>query len=419
MALENSRILIGLGDQYRRSKLGRTGEAVKDFAISFSKLVDESKISGGLEIEQSINELLAVERLGGLSLDRDDKDPSRLIRVRISRLQENELFKALGEKSPKQERMALADLFEGYIDATIPDAYRGAWNFWCQIHAQNALSGKPLAGFNREKQDEIKEIMDLILQLFKWPYTSQLDLVSGVLCGDTSRIDRIHSRLTKVLTIFTDGSITSLEDFGIILQSRHCHFHGRVRLHINRTLVDFSGFRAGIRVEDVDIESLKKVEVSAPRCVVVQKEATFFELVKLNCGDLLIQSGYPNEPTIKFIQSLPGDLDFWFFGNSDGEGFDVLRDLRERTGKSFQPLHMQYRGFSDDEEGIPLLQTEKKLLEGLLQNPVVQDIKPWIQDILENNSNGNFEQETLGVPSLDWFPYFENSGRAFRSLESQ
>lgn len=407
IALESSKVLSGLADQYRKSKLGRTGESVNDFGIFFSKLLEEMGIRRSEDVQLAIDDLLAMERRGGLSLDRDPRNPSDLHRIRVSRIQENELFRALGEVSPKQERLALADLFESFVNAPIPHNFQNSWKFWCQIHAQNALVGKPLAAFSREKPEEIKEILDLIIRLFKWPHVSQLSLVSGVLCGDTSRIEKIHARLTKVLNIFTDGAIQSLDDFGIVLESSFCHFHGRVKLNINRTLVDFGGFRSGIRLEEVDIDSLKSVEVQSPRCIVVQKEATFFELVKLNCGDLLIHSGLPNEPTVKFISTLPMNLDFWYFGNSDAEGFHILKRLRESTGKPFQPLHMTYRRSKGND--TPLTISEKKLLESLLQSPIVQDVKPWIQDIMENNSNGLCEQETLGVPSLDWFPYFDLS----------
>ncbi len=406
MGLKNSRILTELGDQYRRSKLGRTGEAAKDFSVPLDKVLDDLGLNGGEETDLAQQELLAAERHGALTLDRDEKHPSRLVRVRVSRQQENEFFRLLGEKSPKQERLSLSDLFESYVDAPVPDNYRGSWNFWCQLYAQNCLKGQQIAPFYRDKPEEIKEILDLVLQLFKWPHASQVELVSGVLCGDTGRIDKLLNRLTKVLNIFTDGAVNGLEDFGIIMEPRVCQIHGRIRLKINRTWVDFSCFRAGVQLQEVDVEGLKEVDVQAPRCVVVQKPATFHELVKLNCGDVLIQSGYPNEPTVSLIKALPSSIEYWFFGNSDPAGFDILRELRHSTGKPFQPLHMRYR--PDPALEDPLLQTERKLLESLLQSTTVRDIKPWLQDILEANNTGRFEQETLGVPNLDWFPYYES-----------
>ncbi|MCD8534644.1 MAG: DUF2220 domain-containing protein [Verrucomicrobia bacterium] len=405
MALINSKILSELGEQYRRSKLGRTGDAAKDFIVPIDKLFEESGISDPEEYDIATQELLAAERHGAVTLDRDEKNPARLTRVRVSRQQENDFFRLLGEKSPKQERLALSDLFESYVDAAVPDSYRGSWNFWCQLYAQNCLKGLQIAPFMRDKPEEIREIFDLILQLFKWPHASRVELVSGVLCGETSRLDRLMTRLTRVLNIFTDGAVNGLEDFGIIMEPRQCHIHGRVRLNINRNWVDFASFRAGIQIQDVDIDGLTKVEVNAPRCVVVQKPATFHELVKLNCGDLLILSAYPNEPTVTLIQALPAGIEYWFFGNSDAQGFDILRDLRQKTGKPFQPLHMRYRPSASRVE--PLLQTERKLLETLLQTSIVKDVKPVLQDMLESNCSGYFEQETLGVPNLDWFPYFE------------
>lgn len=409
MALKNSKILYELGEQYRRSKLGRTGEAAKDFMVPLDKIMEEAKYESSEDADFAGQELLAAERLGALTLDRDEKSPSKILRIRISRQQENELFRILGEKSPKQERIILSDLFESYVDAPVPENYRGSWNFWCQLYAQNCLKGIQIAPFFRDKPEDIREILDLIIQLFKWPHASQVELVSGVLCGDTTRIDKLLNRLTRVLTIFTDGAVNGLEDFGILMEPQQCHFHGRIRLKLNRTWVDCAAFRSGIQVQDVDIEGLSEVEVNAPRCVVVQKPGTFHELVKLNCGDLLILSDHPNEPTQSLIKLLPSTIEFWFLGNSDPNGFDILRNLRQLTGKPFQPLHMKTRLYPEASRNEPLLQTERKLLESLLQDTSVKDIKPWLQDMLEANSSGRNEQETLGVPNLDWFPYFEMS----------
>ncbi|MFN7139458.1 MAG: hypothetical protein ACK4UN_08975, partial [Limisphaerales bacterium] len=34
-------------------------------------------------------------------------------------------------------------------------------------------------------------------------------------------------------------------------------------------------------------------------------------------------------------------LEFWHFGDSDDAGFDILRVLRQKSGRDFKPLHMQ------------------------------------------------------------------------------
>ena len=60
---------------------------------------------------------------------------------------------------------------------------------------------------------------------------------------------------------------------------------------------------------------------------------------------------------VKLLQRLPDEMEFWHFGDSDEAGFDILRVLREKSGRNFQPLHMQ-RGripFEQESLGRPKL----------------------------------------------------------------
>jgi DNA polymerase III delta prime subunit len=44
---------------------------------------------------------------------------------------------------------------------------------------------------------------------------------------------------------------------------------------------------------------------------------------------------------LPLLTRLPAGLEFWHFGDSDDAGFDILRVLQEKSGREFQPLHMQ------------------------------------------------------------------------------
>jgi len=72
-----------------------------------------------------------------------------------------------------------------------------------------------------------------------------------------------------------------------------------------------------------------------------EHETTFHELAKLQSGELLIQTSFPGSATVALIRSLPATLEWWHFGDSDPAGFEILRVLRERTGRDFRPLHME------------------------------------------------------------------------------
>jgi hypothetical protein len=45
-------------------------------------------------------------------------------------------------------------------------------------------------------------------------------------------------------------------------------------------------------------------------------------------------------------------MEFWHFGDSDGPGFDILRVLRQKSGRSFGALHMQQGRIPFEQESL-------------------------------------------------------------------
>lgn len=113
-----------------------------------------------------------------------------------------------------------------------------------------------------------------------------------------------------------------------------------------------------------DIERAEEIATAAHRCLTVENETYFHELAKLQSGKLLIQTSYPGSGTLRLLSRLPAGLEFWHFGDSDEAGFDILRVLREKSGREFRPLHMEV-------------------------------------------GRTPFEQESLGHPSLNRWPFYE------------
>jgi len=74
-----------------------------------------------------------------------------------------------------------------------------------------------------------------------------------------------------------------------------------------------------------------------------------------------------------------------------------LRDLRERTRRSFLPLGMAFR---PDPAAPPLTPSERKTVQRLLASPVMTDMRAERQAMLDHGSKGTFEQESLGQAGL-------------------
>jgi hypothetical protein len=49
---------------------------------------------------------------------------------------------------------------------------------------------------------------------------------------------------------------------------------------------------------------------------------------------------------------LPAALECHHFGDSDEAGFEILRDLRDRSGRDLQPLHMERGRVPAEQESL-------------------------------------------------------------------
>jgi hypothetical protein len=55
---------------------------------------------------------------------------------------------------------------------------------------------------------------------------------------------------------------------------------------------------------------------------------------------------------VALLKALPDGLEWWHFGDSDPAGFEILRVLREKTGRDFRPLHMEAGRVSWEQEAL-------------------------------------------------------------------
>src|SRR5262249_6787669 len=100
---------------------------------------------------------------------------------------------------------------------------------------------------------------------------------------------------------------------------------------------------------------------------------------------------------------LPESVQLWHFGDTDPEGFDILRDLRERTERPIQSLHMHYR---PHESSLPLTPSDCAMIARLLQCSLMEAERNDLQKMLDTGALGRYEQESLGRPQYRLWPFY-------------
>lgn len=393
MAREHPDVLKTFAVRYRESQVGRTGISSSDFTLDYHKLL---KAAGANNAESRI---LAEEHLRRaasqsqehLVLETHSRDDKMILLVRLKRDGGEEwLFKVLGEASPAQERSALALLFESFHGSSLPDP-------WLMNLSRQSLIGGSVEPFKRDDLEGNHELLTVLSRVLEWKGESLLRFASCVICRDSKRLEKLQSRLEAALRQINGQT---LEDLGLLEKPRQVLLHGPLRLNG----LDLASLRGAVTISETDIHQAQSVACSVARILTVENETTFLELVKLNRGDtLLIQTSYPNRALVSLLARLSADIPSFHFGDTDPAGFDILRSLREKTARPFQPLHMRFRHHAD----APALTAEdSKVLTRLLADLRVADCHGDLYAMQKVGTKGDYEQESLGRPTLNGWPFY-------------
>lgn len=368
-----SPVLEALASRYERSQAGRTGEATRDVLVNVEALLREADAAEGDSRAVAEQQLREAEKNGILKLEPLHKrDRSSLHQIRFSPVNEAKLYELVSRQSPQTVRKALAAQFAAASGHKVPARWADGWKTWCERIRRAALAGKSVEPFDRHPSTENQKLIALLPQLLAWDGESLVRFASCVLCGDSKTLeslaamdrdgefrDKLRGKLGRMLEEITSGEIRSLDDIGILLNPRFALIHGPLKLQLDGEWLDLGRLRGAFRLAESDIERAESLMTTALRCVTIENETSFHELAKLESNELLIQTSYPGSGTLKLLQRLPREMEFWHFGDSDEAGFDILRVLGEKSGRNFKPLHMK-RGripFEQESLGRPKLKS--------------------------------------------------------------
>lgn len=397
-------VLLAIARRFETTSAGRTGQGERDLLIDFEKLLDDAGCHDGDPRALAIEELLQAEKEGLILLERQRLDPAIIHRVRLPLKNHERLFERLKLEHPHSKRSKLGDLFEEASQWNVPAEWQASWRGYCAKLRAAAVQGNTIAPFSRDSMVENRELLDILKRLLEWKGESLVRFASCVLCGESKRLEALQFNLERALDDMSGGAKKRLDDFGIVETPRTCLIHGPLRLKIGQQWLDLGVLTGPIRLSELDIRQAEELTTPAIRCVTIENETTFQELAKLRCGDLLIQTSFPGAAIRLLMGRLPEALECWHFGDADPAGFDVLRDLRERTGRPIRSLHMRHR---PGDTATPLTSQEKRTLATLSRMPLMDAEKPELEKMLASKDKGQFEQESLGRPDLPHWPYYK------------
>lgn len=391
-------ILQTLAGCFAAAAAGRRGGA-RDFLIDYEKLLRQAGAADGDERELAEAELLraAADSAGMLEIDRAPRSglPER---VRVARHGgEAWLFERIESQTPGQGRLALARIFETAGTRVMAARWRDGWEQWCGRLAAAALTGSSLAPFKRDDPDGAVCLLDAVAGVLNWEGESLLPYASAQICGDSKRLKALEGRVLQGLEAVT-GAPISLERFGILEKPRAVWVHGPLELDF----ADAPGLHltllpGAVALSEANLAAATTVRTTAAACVTVENEAVFLELVKRNPGVLLVWTSFAGSGVLRLLGRLPAGLPCHHFGDTDPSGFEILRDLRERSGRHFSPLLMHPRPAP---ESTPFDDRDRQTLLRLLSSSLMHDLHEPLAAYLAGGGKGRFEQELVPLAQV-------------------
>lgn len=394
-----SPILEKLAALYSESTAGTTGRATRAFSIRYDKLLAEAQCNSGDAYANARTDLAAAD--GQALVIEKDRRSHEWIRVCVQPEFEGTLFARVGRVSPTEEREEWAALFVEATDWSVPEIYAAEWRSFCERRAESARRGAGWQPFHKGRRKRARTQLGIAARLLAWQHPALLRTVSAQLAGNSKYLERCPATLQTLLAEATAGAVKTFRDLSITDNPRCVTFHGPVRVRLGGVWTDFSAHTGSSSLSEADLAAADAVECAAPRCVTVENATKFHELCALQCGDVFVFTSYPNRATIAFLRCLPAAIERHHFGDTDPWGFDVLRSLRaELTDAKIAPLHMRFRSKPD---AVALNWRDLKKLHKLLNESLLADVRPELEQMLAVGNKGDFEQENILVSAT--FPY--------------
>jgi len=400
-----SRVLAEVARRFQRTKAARTGVVARSRLIDYEDLLHSSGCKDGEERRLAERDLDIAEQQGLVEIIRHRRTGLRQ-QVRVIAEKEPELFAFVGLAAPSAIRAEIRTLFENAKEFPVPENRRTEWTVFCGTMMEDVASGRSIAPFDRDNLAEIEEMLSLLAKLLSWKGESLIRFASSVLCRNSKRLEELQARLGTCLSRITHETVTSLADLGILPNERSAWIHGPLKIILSDGKIDLGLLHGPTRLSLSDVIR-GKVTTQAQRFLTVENQAMFHELCKLRSNVVLATSGseggFAHSAIISFIGQLPRELECWHFGDSDPKGFEILADLRERSGRVIHSFQMSYRS---DTTSAPLTKEDLNTINRLLFSTFLTfEEKQQLETMRQAERRGQFEQESLGSPAPNW-PFY-------------
>ena len=370
--------------------------------MDWEDLLDAAGLKTAEERQAAVRD---AEKIPQLKLHRLKGRPHIVLKIEVPLESEPWLHAQFGSQTgaeAQQAALAVVEQFSAKSHPLLPEAWTGLLR---HLKAEFAIP-RAVEPFRWLEANRVEELLKLLFDLttHEWPEGTLIRDASTQISRDSKYLEAQQSFIERALELLL-GRETPLEALGIQTSNSVLHYSGPLVLHF----ADHSkplDLRFESTLSVAELERATQLTTTAQRILTVEnRKTTFLQLTRADVtrSTLIVATSFPTQAVRLLLQKLPPDLAHFHFGDTDPAGWDILRKLREVSGRAVHPFHMHWR---PKPTASPLTQRDQQILSRLLADPRMIDCHDELHAMRKDGTKGDFEQESLGRPTLEEWPFY-------------
>jgi len=386
-------VIRALVEAYRNSRCGRSGNGVREFNVRYDKLIH--KLAKATVAEEKRGRVI-LERMRAVGLIRWDHTPLQRDQIKtlyIAPTSEDQLFRSVGEVPPSDKRSVDSIRIKNHLEALKGHPNESEWKATLEQAADDISNGRSAEGLPNDAglHDDILRATAAVLK------NQQLILIrrlSAEKLRDSKLLQRRRETIERFMAQFLPPDLATFEAWKVADTPPAVLLRGPLGIELDDgAQIPELNPGSPYTIKEELLSRARLAFSSSKRCLSIENHTTFLETVAVNSEDLIVHTSYPSSSVVNLLQLLPANMQLQHWGDTDPWGYDILRVLREKTGRAIAPWRMSYR----PGPGKPLSKREFAILDRLIADSRLADVRAELRAMKTTGSKGDFEQESLPI----------------------
>jgi hypothetical protein len=380
----------------------------RPFSREWEQLLDDSGVTSAEDVATAEREAAKLHDQNKITLKRHKYRRYRIEGISLPLSSEAWLRSLFSSPVPEDLRQrSLAHVKEAA--AKKHPLFPESWMAWLETIETAFGAGRRIRPLAWQHPDLVHRLLDLTFSLTsrQWPDGTLIREANAELGLDPKQLER-SQRIVESCLASMFGRPTSLGMIGIIGSQPRIEIAGELTLYFSDGRIQQIDELSGSYHLTADLLDSVRANTPAKRILTIENsKTTLRRIASLNRSKetLLLACAYPTEGLRKILALLPADLPIYHFGDTDPAGYQILSKLRSAAGRPVTPFLMDRR---EAAKPVPLSDYDRGILPSLLADPMLEDVRHHLEAISSSGDKGNFEQETLGRPDLEGWPFYRD-----------